>query len=370
MGVIAVAAVCALAGCSVEGTPTRGPVELKTGKYGDMRAEPAGEATSEADWARLRAVRLAESMIFVHELDAVMDDPKMPTQPLASARNVQAVLPDTADLPVMKDFQYGFTVSAGNGAKNDTGINHAVFVFVDAKASAAAADQLSDSLIKDREYSKYERVRVPGMPTQAVTVHDKGRDSDTVAAFTPVGERLIYTWADAPNRSWPDRIVKAAYDQQKRLLDSISPGSDDRRIDPDGLLTGTVDVDDGNPLSGSVYGQRAAALFYRDQSAAYAELKKAGIEQFAANGTQAYEAASNQQAQGWREFLVGSFRDDTSRKAPSPQDLDTATCAVKDDGAGCFIVVGPYVGEAYGPNLQDAQERISAQYRFLTDLDS
>lgn len=366
----AAAVTCVLAGCSVDGTPTRGPIELQTGKYGAMQTAPAGDATSDMRWAKLRGARLAEHMIFAHDLDPVMDDGKMPTQSLASVTNTQTVIPDTDRLPVMKDFQYGFTLSSGNGTKNDTGINHAVYVFSDAEAASASVDQLSGSMLKDdREYSNYERVRIPGMPAESVTIHDGERDKHTVAAFTAVGQRLIYTWADAPDRAWPERIVKTAYDRQKPLLDAIGPESDDRSIDPDNLLTGTVSDDSGNPLTGSVYGQRATALFYSDQSAALAALKKAGIEQFAWNGTQAYKAASHEQAEGWIDFLVDDFDNDTSRKAASPQDLDVARCVTRDDRSGCFVAVGPYVGEAYGTDLKDAQEQISAQYGFLKKLD-
>ncbi|WOC14147.1 DUF7373 family lipoprotein [Gordonia sp. MP11Mi] len=367
---VAVGLTCVLAGCAVDGTPTRGPVELQTGKYGSMQTKPAGDATSETAWAKLRGVRLADHMVFAHDLDPVMVDGKLPTQPLATAANVQAVIPDTADLPVMKDFQYGFTLSSGDES-NDTGINHAVFVFRDAAAASAAAGQLSGVMLKRTSYSKYERVRVAGMPSESITIHDSSADKHTVAAFTPVGQRLIYTWADAKDRAWPDRIVKAAYDQQKPLLDAIGTVSDDRRIDPDNLLTGTVGENSGdgsNPLHGSVYGQRAAALFYGDQSAALTALKKAGIEQFAWNGTQLYKAGSAGQTAGWIDYLVKDFEDDTSRKAASPQDLNIARCLTRDGNAGCFVAVGPYVGEAYGKDLADAQQQISAQYTFMKKL--
>ncbi|MGO3327629.1 DUF7373 family lipoprotein [Gordonia sp. (in: high G+C Gram-positive bacteria)] len=366
--VLAAAVTCVLAGCSVDGNPTRGPIELQTGKYGSMQSAPAGDATSDVAWAKLRGARLADHLIFAHDLDPVLDDGKLPTQALATVANTQTVLPDTDRLPVMKDFQYGFTVSSGNETKNDTGLNHAVYVFTDAATASAAVGQLSGSMLKDREYSKYERARVPGMPAESVTVHDGSHDKHTVAAFTAVGPRMIYTWADAPNRSWPERIVKAAYDQQKPLLDSIGRESDDRRIDPDNLLAGTVSDDSGSPLTGSVYGQRATALFYSDQSAALTALKKAGIEQFAWNGTQAYKAATPEQANGWIDFLAHDFTDETSRKAASPQDLNVARCMSRDDRSACFVAVGPYVGEAYGDDLKDAQEKISAQYGFLTKL--
>ncbi|MFC3244757.1 hypothetical protein ACFOJ6_23835 [Gordonia humi] len=49
--------------------------------------------------------------------------------------------------------------------------------------------------------------------------------------------------------------------------------------------------------------------------------------------------------------------------------MSTARCVTVDQGAGCFIAVGPYVGEAYGEDLTTAQEKISAQYTFLTKLD-
>lgn len=367
---VAAALCCALAGCTVDGTPTRGPIQLQTGKYGSMQARPAGEATSDAAWAKLRGVRLADHMIFAHELDPVLDDGKLPTQPLATPTNVQIVIPNTANLPVMKDFEYGFTLSSGNGSVNDTGINHAVFVFTDAAAAKDAVTQMSGVMLKRTTYSDYSRVRVDGMPSESVTIHSPGAGGrHTVAAFTAIGQRVVYTWADAKNRAWPDRIVKAAYDQQAQLLDGVEADDSDRRIDPDNLLPGTLeDPDDSNPLYGSVYGQRAIALFYSDQSAAYEAVKKAGIERFAWNSSQLYKAGSESQAKGWIDFLVKDFDDDTSRKAASPQDLGSARCMTKDAGTGCSVAVGPYVGEVYGKTLVEAQQQISAQYTFMEKL--
>ncbi|GAA4662228.1 hypothetical protein GCM10023197_15220 [Gordonia humi] len=346
-------------------------MQLLTGEYGRMQSSPLPEATTDASWGKLRGVRLAEHMIFAHDLDPKLDDGKMPTQALAVPRNSAVIVPDSADLPVMRDFQYGFTLSSGNETDTDIGFNHAVYAFSSPTAATAATKQFSDLMLRPTEYSHYRLAAVPGMPTGAVVIHDEERGTHTVVAFTAVGARMIYTWAQSPDRSWAERIVKDAYEKQKALLDEAGPESQDRDPDPDHLITGTVADPDGQtaPLHGAVYSQRAAALFYSDQAAAYEALKKAGIEQFAWNDTQAYKAGSHEQAEGWLDFLEKDTKGQTGRSAASPQDLSTARCVTVDQGAGCFIAVGPYVGEAYGEDLTTAQEKISAQYTFLTKLD-
>ncbi|WP_156890342.1 DUF7373 family lipoprotein [Gordonia shandongensis] len=358
----------ALAACAVDGTPTRGPITLKTGKYGGEQTPALGDADSPVSWAKLRAVRLADHMVFPSAIDPKLDDGKLPTQPLATVTNTQIVIPDTADLPAMKHFEYGFTVTAGNADDNDYGFNQAVYVFSDDKAATAAVDELSGAMLKPSRYSKFAKAPVPGLPAGAVGIHDGGKYGETVAAFTTQGSRLIYTWAKSPDRGWSERVAATGQEQQIALLKDVGADSDDRRIDPDGLLTGTLRSDDGNPLHKAVYGRRAAALFYGDQEAALRALTAAGIDRFAWNGSQAYRAASERQAAGWVDFLAENFEDETTRKASSPQDLGSARCLKSGRRAACFITVGRYVGEVYDSTLEDAQAQISAQYTFLKKL--
>ncbi|WP_161896414.1 DUF7373 family lipoprotein [Gordonia spumicola] len=371
--VVLVSAVSVLVGCTVDGKPTRGPVDLDLGKYGSMQGQTLPDATTESAWAKLRAVRLADHMVFPVDVDPGLVSLKMPTMPMPVPKNLTLSMPDADTLPSMKDYQYGFSVSAGD-KPNDFGINHMVMRFTDDRAAGAALTEWGGLTSKPKDWYKPGggKVSVDGMPADAIVVHRVGSTdgSHKYMAVARSGSYLIYTWADSKDESWAKRAVVTAYQKQKALLDAIGPDDPSRNPDPTGLIRGTVKVgaDDRDPTSETVWGQRGAALLYSNGPEAFGELQKAGITVAAINQTQAYRAGSAAQAEGWRKYLIKDFGDDTSRNAASPRDLSTATCVQKDDRAGCFVVVGSYVGEAYSTTLVDAQQQISAAYTFLKTL--
>ncbi len=369
---VALAVAAVLAGCTVDGSPQRGPVELDLGKYGSMQAATLPTATTDAQWAKVRAVRLADSVVFPVDIDAGMTDLKMPTMPIVVPKNLGLVMSEMVDLPVMKRFQYGFSMAAGNGP-NDFGVNHVVMRFADDRAAGDAVTQIGGIAAKPKEYNKPGGgpVSVAGMPRASVVIHNVGSSGKHVfTAVSQVASYLVYTWADSPDRAWAERAIVTAFDKQKALLEAIGPENTDRNPDPTGLIRGTIRVpaDEQTVSTQIVLGQRGAALFYGNGPEAYSELKKAGITAAAMNQTQAYRAAGPAQAEGWRDYLIKGFGDDTSRKAASPRDLSSAKCFQKDDRVGCFIAVGDYVGEAYGKELLDTQQQISAVYTFLKKM--
>ncbi|MEJ9079924.1 hypothetical protein WKY82_16015 [Gordonia malaquae] len=366
---VALAAAAVLAGCTVDGSPQRGPVDLDLGKYGSMQAATLPSATTDGQWAKLRAVRLADHIVFPVDIDAGMTDIKMPTMPIVVPKNLGLVMSEMVDLPVMKRFQYGFSMAAGNGP-NDFGVNHVVMRFADDRSAGDAVTQIGGVAAKPKDYYKPGggRVDVAGMPPGSVVVHNVGSGNKHVfVAVAQSGPYVVYTWADSPDRAWGERAIVTAFDKQKSLLDAIGPENPDRNPDPTGLIRGTIRVpsDEQTVSTQIVFGQRGAALLYGNGPEAYSELKKAGITAAALNQTQAYRAAGPAQAEGWRDYLIKGFGDDTSRKAASPRDLSSAKCFQKDDRVGCFIAVGDYVGEAYGKELIDTQQQISAVYTFL-----
>ncbi|MBM7369151.1 DUF7373 family lipoprotein [Gordonia hydrophobica] len=363
-----------LAACSVDGTPTRGPLDLDTGKYQTSLAQPAGTATTDAELDKLRAVRLGESLVYHDDVDPQLNRTSMPTYPVTPASGLSGIISDVNDEPFMKALRYGFSVAAGSkDDDNDKGYNHAVFVFTDAAAANTAADALADALLKSRGSGERTRTRVPGAPTQMRAVNGKTSKGFVTAALTPVGDKVVYTWADSSDAAWTATTVRVSYEKQKALLDGMKPISDDPRIDPDGMLRGVLPVESGSRLSNMVLGPRTVALLANKPTEMYDAGKKAGITAAVVGDALVLKAGSDQQATEYLKTLSDQSGDPTARKAASPQDLASATCYTSkssygSDSADCYLAVGKYVVQASDSELLAAQQMASAEYLLLSQL--
>ncbi|GEE02779.1 hypothetical protein nbrc107696_32250 [Gordonia spumicola] len=366
-------AVALVAGCSVDGSPVRGPVDLDTGPYLSRQSSALTQATTEVDWAQVRGVRLADHLVFARDIDPVLAELKLPTQPLARAENLATVAVGAADTPAAKSFEYGFTVSAGT-EDGDTSVNYSLVKFTDDAAARDAVTQFVVPLLRKDEYTRVaELTRIAGLPADSRAVHQTSTyGAETTIGLSAVGPYLIHTWAQsdkAKDRAWTERAVLAGYEKQKPLVDAIPPESTDRNPDPTGLMRGNVaPEEDGDPLQHSVLGQRGAAVLFDDGPGAFAMLRKAGVTAVAIGDTWAYLTAGESQARGLRDSLIAEFTSGIGRKEPSPRDLPSAACAENSDRFSCSVAVGKHVGTAMGATLVEAQQKVSAQYTFLSKM--
>lgn len=366
--------VVALAACSIDGTATRGPLDLDTGKYQTSLSKPAGEATTDAELDKLRAVRLGESIVFHDEVDPQLNRSSMPTYPVTQATGLSGIITDVNDEPFMKTLRYGFSVAGGSkDDDNDKGYNHAVFVFTDAAAADAAADALADAVSGQKYSSARTPTKVPGMPAQTRARNGKTTKGFVTAAFTPVGDKVIYTWADSKDAAWTATTVRVAYEKQKSMLDGMQPISDDPQIDPDGILRAVLPGDSGTRISDTVLGPRTVAHLVNGSSAMYEAEKKAGITEAVVGDAVVFKAGSDAQATDFLKTLSDQSDDPTARKAASPQDLSSATCYTSKssfgtDSADCYLTVGQYVVQTSDENLLAAQQMASAEYLLLKQL--
>ncbi|MFT4088576.1 MAG: hypothetical protein QM658_15750 [Gordonia sp. (in: high G+C Gram-positive bacteria)] len=354
--------------CTVDGTPQRGPVVLDTGKYSTKLAPEFGTATSDNDIALVRATRLAGNVIFPEDIDSSFTHFSMPTSALVRAKNINMLLPDADKIPANASFKYGFSTTASEPPKYDRAVNHAVFVYANPQAATAAAQQFADASAKDPGET---RNPIAGMPsaTQAVQSPVGADGLVTEMAFTPVGDKVIYTWVKDTTFNRADASIVRAYQKQKSMLDAM-PVDDDLERDPAGLLRATIEDPDNDTslIYNTVWDQRGEAQNYGNRPQAYQALKDAGIEHTAKRKTQVYEAEDQAGAKSWAKYLSDSFMGDDGRKADSPQDLDSVPCYVASGRGACFVVVGKYVGEIYGKDLKDAQQQAAAQYELLKQL--
>ncbi|GAC79440.1 hypothetical protein SAMN04488550_2218 [Gordonia malaquae] len=374
--VVMLLAAAVVGGCTVDGTPTTAPIDLDVGRYGSMLEAPLPDATSAVRWSQLRAVRLAEHMVFPRDLDAAIVDVKMPTAPIGVPRNMGAVIPDADTIPAMKRFEYGFVITAGD-TPGDQASQQMIARFADPEAARDAVHQLAPLWTKPTEYVPAgEIVTLAGLPAGSIAAHLarplKGRPTaHSTMGLTAVGEYLVYTWAESENRAWTERIVTTAYMKQKPMIDAIGPDDPSRNADPTGLMTGTLrsTEDNGNPIIRTVWGPRGIALISQNGPEAYRAVMANGVTVGVVNGSNAYRAGSPAQAARWRDYLIKEYLDRSegvARPAASPRDLPSALCfAAGTRESACFVAVGAYVGEVEGSTLLDGQQQISAVYTAL-----
>lgn len=375
----ALLSVTALAACSVDGTPTRGPIDLDTGKYSTTLNAPAGNATTDGDKARLKAAQLAEYLVFRDDLDPALVQFSMPTYPVSAQQGLAGVFSKAGDLPTTKKLQYGFSVGGGADDKDPSkkGVNYAVFVYDSPQTASEAVNELTDNMLGPDGGGAKTKVTIPGMPSTTVAVAGKSFDkTNTIAAgLTPVGASVIYTWADSVDPQWPAQTVRAGYEKQKALLDSMPPISDSTELDPSGLLRAVIppDANAGLPSTGQVLGPRAISQFTGASSKNYRDYEKAGVVRAAIGGAVVFETGSDGQATELAKTVGDSTDDPMARKADSPRDLSSAVCSTSkssfgSDTATCVIAVGKYLVDVDGTDLLDVQQRTSAEYALLKQL--
>ena len=375
---VVLVAMAAVAGCgdaaTGTGTPSRSSgsapevsdAVLAPGVYRSQQSATMPPATEPLAWRRLQAVRLAESLVFPREVDADLAVSMSPTQPLASADDVEDVIAGTASLPVMEQFEYGYAVAAGGG---DDEFAHAVLTFDSAEtARRAAADIAAAALAGDGESAGAVSTTIAGTPTGTRAILDTSGGSAIAVGVTPVGRTVMYSWVLTDEQRRAEDVVRKALTRQLALLTPTPVISGDREPDPTGLIRGTVASDDGAVRE--VYAARGAALQFDDQPGAHAAMTRAGVTEVARARTTAFRAGDGDRASGLADYLLRAYseRFAEATEAASPPGLSAARCRSADLQSVCVIVVGRYVGEANAPTLREAQQLVSAQSGFLATL--
>ncbi|MGB3709055.1 DUF7373 family lipoprotein [Gordonia sp. (in: high G+C Gram-positive bacteria)] len=369
--------VTVLAACTVDGTAIRGPIDLDTGRFSTELNAPAGSADTENQVSLLKAIRLGEQIVFRDEVDPALTTFGMPTYPLSTSDGLRGVFSDAKDLPTTSKLLYGFSTagSADTDQPDSKGYNHGVFVYPDAATANAAVSELSGLLRKPKIGTPAKNTTVAGMPAETVALRQMTAGNKTTATLTltPVGSTVIYTWADAPNAEWTRTAVRVSYEKQKALLAAMPPISDDKQIDPHGLLRAVIPAssDSAVRISGQVVGPRTISQFSGNSAKAYATFQKAGVTEVAVGGALLFATGSDKQAADLAADIAEASDDSTARKAPSPRDLSTAKCITSKSGGGsatCVIAIGKYVVQVTGDKLLEVQQKTAAEYVLVKKL--
>ncbi|KAF0848334.1 DUF7373 family lipoprotein [Nocardia caishijiensis] len=212
--------------------------------------------------------------------------------------------------------------------------------------------------------------------------------SQNLRAWLPRGDLLLYIlvtdWLGLPYDPAADAVVAQKYfDKQIEMLRSYSPTplSDIAKLplDTEGLLSRTLPTEaakrpERTTSSSAVYPAQAALHVESHPSAALAAYTDAGIDYVAFDAASVYRTRDTDAAARFHAWLDSEISDDEAFvEADAPPNMPTFTCFSVDPKATssfmskptCQGTVGRYAIAVSASSMQDAHQRIAAQYKLL-----
>lgn len=231
-----------------------------------------------------------------------------------------------------------------------------------------------------------QAVAIPNYP-QAHAHWVPGKQAINV--WYPAGRLVVYISVYDQAKNWfgrvdlPDLVARAT-----RSLDTVVPAlAKYRPTPPDKLMDQPMDIDgmlgrtmirpkeaEGEWLNppGAYTGYTGLA-FSSDPGESRKWYQADGVDRFADYGTHVYRARDAAAAKDVRDQLGGSAKH--FKAATGPKNLPVAKCREYDGKEKlavrfyCSVYYGRYASLAWGEQLLDAQQRISAQYAILVKAD-
>ncbi|MEE4025299.1 hypothetical protein V1Y59_19600 [Gordonia sp. PKS22-38] len=407
LGVV-VAATAVATGCTTNGSPQPSPsaageaqaavdlAALDTGSYPTEPREPFGRAT-DAEIVQVEAQRMAQFIVVPFEVDGDLTNQKMPTQTIASRKNLTMILgPEAVDVPANEFLLGGYTTTASTPdshlrAGTARSLNNMVVRYADANHARAAARQMADALATR---DKTELTGLPGEPTAIVKRSSIG-GNEQMLAFTPHNSYVLYQWVETTpeQQDLLDPTLRTALGLQRALIDqfpatptkaeaaergitdSVRPYVDQDRVLIYALPMTDEELETGGTFGPghqlrAVYGPRGRAHTSTDPKTTFTVLTETGSTANAVERSIVYRAATPDGATAIMEADGGAG--DASTPIDPPPGLPAAACT-KSIGQGtlysCHVQEGRYVGYVRSDDVTDAYQQISAQYVILTKAD-
>ncbi|MFD6388853.1 hypothetical protein [Nocardia sp. NPDC060259] len=226
--------------------------------------------------------------------------------------------------------------------------------------------------------------QIPGYPDAHVRVAIKKSSYTTqyMRAWLVRGDLLIYIHLSDPVSIPFDgpanaEIVKKYFDKQLEMLKSYSPTPlaeiDKQPIDVDGLLAHTLPSESGKNDGAAVYPTQALLHTARRLDKLSLALADAGVDYTSVDLGTVFRARDSAAAV---RYMAAEEADATTPKhikVDGPPNMPGAHCYnakpeakyASDAPPICLTVVGRYVIKSYSTNLQDAYQRLAAQYKLL-----
>jgi len=371
-----------LAGCTVEGAPQRGPLDLDTGTF--ITSPGQAPTLSDSGTRRLYAIRLGESLIFRTDVDGDLTKPTMYNYPISGLNNLDGMVyfsapifdleenresADASDAPSSKNLQYGYLGSGHNGVDsgaNSKSLQHAVLRYDNDRSAKTASTELAEVFRTSIEAQRRVTGKIAGLP-DGESLTAEGEYQPIAAAFIPHGRDLVVVSAISGDKRWAADSVRKAVELQ---LKSMPPQGleEPRSAEDEDLLARTLpieDTDDRNGTQDYVSGPRVRAQLYYDIGEVMAMFEAAGVDRISDRETEVFRTADAGRAVTMQQTYVQARKDVGEVTVGSPRDLSSAICTESDSTYRkytCTVAVDRYFAVSDGETLIEAQQRISAQY--------
>lgn len=266
---------------------------------------------------------------------------------------------------------------------DDLELQHTVIRFADAESASAAARDLATALAERRvPGGPVVGAIVPGHPDTAAFTNpvdeEDGRRVTYVRAITSHGPYIFSQRAMAADGvDAAARLIAGVLDRQPARIDQFEATPPallgTLSVDPTGLLARIVAPDAAETTAAvpGSYGSHGALHFQDDPVQSGQAFGEYGVGTVAYGQAAVYEGRDAGAASLLRDHLFeeyAPFGDEAGavRGVPGSRCAELTFPTTGEFRGYCLAATGPYVVEAEGATLTEAQQRLAAQFLMLT----
>lgn len=379
-------------GTEVPGTATRVQSDVSKLDVGNYQTKPRtiGNAKSDKQARTREAQRLADYVALPYEADPsyVEDVWSLRSHIVLNRKTLgNLVINDTFD-EVAKDLTAGWVNAWSTGGApqdNRRTLNLAVLMFPDAQTATTVGPTLEHD---DFTYNR-DNQPVPITKHPNTTAHWRP-DISSIGSWT-VHDRYVIFIKVVDDTSAPDlpaltAQVERMLDVQVPLLDKFHPTPANELphipLDPPGLLGRTIPNNPEQPSRAEpdgLYEGRGMLSLLNSEPTTMGTLEKSEVDLVAFGDALVFRSKSAKGAEAlWQEWQPSKNLAADKKNVQAPSGLGEHTeCYADLTGSGenqtvsmniCVFQVDRYTVQAFGKQLQDLHQKVSAQYALLTSV--
>lgn len=380
IGKLCLFAALALGGCATTTTaPEQQPdptVPLDVGTYPTTVQAPPTSADPAVRHKVAEGHALAASVVAPGEVDPAFSELIiLRTVTLFDPESLAAILMNDDYGPIAADKKFDVGFASTRQTSDGEELLNAAIRFPDTESAAAAAEAMTTAAEEDQATP----VEIPNHPTTHAFTYTT--DAPVTIAITPVGDHVVYQRASANRTAGPSllaepsEIIAKTLDLQLPRLDHIvhtrGPGAAEPFEGANFLDSHTLPASMPTVNNGLYPG--LGAIHFLDEPAATATaLSDAQVSLASIRGTVVYRAPDNAMAQQFASARSDILAEGAER-ADGVNGLAAARCfdrgaqgALDNERFHCLIAAGQYAAEAASADLDDAHQKLTAQYALLT----
>lgn len=382
-----IAAALLLAGCSttVDGTPVVDPSGVPKPETGSFATTARTIAPpTQADGEVLEGYRMAETVPFIHEIDAPMHfrgsvraTSRSAIQGMVkgvfgqAAGDALGVKAEVAASVGVSDTQQGTKFDSKKKERGETVVLVRMASSADASAAVGQALRAREKDSSGEDLPAKVEARIPGYDAAVAYTQTYGAPVGTATvAFLAYKQYVIGAFGD-----FSVDQIRTFFDRQTKSLDGFQPTPLDKvstlHLDPEGIAKLTLPPSKGD--GGYSLPARAAVLRQTDVSRSVKTFADAGVDVVGTGGSTVYRAKDATGAQ----HVVDEFADEnrsafTKVEEEKIKGVPGGRCLTYPvyDGATtkntwCAVAVGRYAAEFASQQRQEALQGIGAAYTIL-----